>query len=344
MKNYLFLFLICLSCASKKEIALPKFESKIVSSDKMSCRAIFVDKDKVWLGMDKGRFGFYDKKKDTLVIKSIQNISKDTEFRSIAATKESIFILTVGNPAILIKIDKKLMHETIVYQEENEKVFYDSMQFVDDLNGFAMGDPTENCLSLIKTTDGGNSWKKMSCENLPNITDGEAAFATSNTNLILRGKSVFMVSGGKKSRVFVSTDFGTSWQVYDTPIVQGKEMTGIFTADFYNEKIGIIAGGNYMNQTQNWSNKAITTNGGKTWKLIAENEAFGYASCVQFVPNSNGNKLISVGGTGMFYSSDFGKSWIKFSDDKDFYTFRFESEKVFYATGKNKLVRFEWEN
>ena len=139
----------------------------------------------------------------------------------------------------------------------------------------------------------------------------------------------------------MSNDFGKTWNVYNTPIIQGEEMTGIFTADFYNDKTGIIAGGNYLKQTQNWSNKAITTNGGKTWNLIAENEAFGYASCVQFVPNSKAKQLISVGGTGMFYSSDFGKSWTKFSDDKDFYTFRFESEKVFYATGRNKLVRFE---
>ena len=341
MKDYLVILLICLGCASKKEIVVPKFESKIVSNEKLSCRAIFVDTDKVWLGMDKGRYGFYDKKKDTLVVKTIQSVSNTTEFRSIAATKDAIFILAVGNPAKLIKIDKKSLQETIVYQEENEKVFYDSMQFVDNLNGFAMGDPTEDCLSFIKTADGGNSWEKVSCANFPKVSEGEAAFATSNTNLIVKGKSIFMVSGGKKSRVFVSLDFGTSWQVYETPIVQGEEMTGIFTADFYNEKTGIIAGGNYLKQTQNCSNKAITTNGGKTWNLIAENEAFGYASCVQFVPNSKAKQLISVGGTGMFYSSDFGKSWTKFSDDKDFYTFRFESEKVFYATGRNKLVQFE---
>lgn len=341
MKNYLFILLICLGCASKKEIVAPKFEAKIISTEKLSCRAIFVETDTVWLGMDKGRYGFYDKKKDTLIVKTIQSVSNATEFRSIAATKEAIFILAVGNPAKLIKIDKKSLNETLVNQEENEKVFYDSMQFVDNLNGFAMGDPTEDCLSFIKTTNGGNSWEKISCANFPKVSEGEAAFATSNTNLIVKGKSIFMVSGGKKSRVFVSHDFGISWQVYETPIVQGEEMTGIFTADFYNDKKGIIAGGNYLKQTQNWSNKATSTNGGKTWRLIAENEAFGYASCVQFVPNSKGNQLISVGGTGLFYSSDFGQSWTKFSDDKDFYTFRFESEKVFYATGRNKLVRFE---
>ena len=317
------------------------FKAEIILETKLSCRAIFVDDERVWMGMDKGRYGFYDIKKDTTILKEIPSVSRTTEFRSIAGTKDAIFILSVGNPAMLIGIDKKTLEETVVYKEEHEKVFYDSMQFVDDLNGFAMGDPIENCLAFIKTTDGGKSWQKVNCDVLPKVSDGEAAFATSNTNLAIKGKSIFMVSGGKKSRVFVSNDFGATWNVYETPIVQGETMTGIFTADFYNEKIGIIAGGNYEKQDQNWANKAITKNGGKTWKLIADKEAFGYASCVQFVPNSKGKKIVAVGGTGMFYSDNFGKSWTKFSDDKDFFTFRFESEKVFYATGRNKLVRFE---
>lgn len=338
-KIYLFLLFISLPALAQNG----KFKSEVIFETKMSCRAIYVDDEKVWMGMDKGRYGFYGMKNDTTVIKEIQSVARTTEFRSISGTNEAIFILSVGNPAMLIRIDKKTLEETVVYKEEHEKVFYDSMQFVDDLNGFAMGDPIENCLAFIKTTDGGKTWQKVNCDVLPNVTEGEAAFATSNTNLIIREKSIFMVSGGKKSRVFVSEDFGTTWKVYETPIVQGETMTGIFTADFYNEKIGIIAGGNYEKQDQNWSNKAITKNGGKTWKLIAENTAFGYASCVQFVPNSKGKKMISVGGTGMFYSDDFGKSWTKFSDDKDFFTFRFETEKRFYATGRNKLVRFEME-
>ncbi len=336
-KIYLFLLFISISAIAQNK----KFNSDVILETKLSCRAILVDDEKVWMGMDKGRYGFYDKKKDTTIIKEIQSVARTTEFRSIAGIKEAIFILAVGNPAMLIRIDKKTLEETVVFKEEHEKVFYDSMQFVDDLNGFAMGDPIENCLAFLKTTDGGKTWQKVNCDVLPKVSEGEAAFATSNTNLIVKGKSIFMVSGGKKSRVFVSDDFGTTWNVYETPMVQGETMTGIFTADFYNEKNGIIAGGNYEKQDQNWANKAITKNGGKTWKLIAEKEAFGYASCVQFVPNSKGKRIISVGGTGMFYSDNFGKSWIKFSDDKDFFTFRFESEKVFYATGRNKLVRFE---
>jgi photosystem II stability/assembly factor-like uncharacterized protein len=332
-----FLFVIASSAQNKQVV----FESKVLSESKLSCRAIYIDNEKVWMGMDKGCYGFYDKKKDTTLIKEIQSVARTTEFRSIAGTKEAIYILSVGNPAMLIRIDKKTLEETVVYKEEHEKVFYDSMQFVNHLNGFAMGDPIENCLAFLKTNDGGKTWQKVNCDVLPKVSEGEAAFATSNTNLIIKGKSIFMVSGGKKSRVFISEDFGATWNVYETPIVQGETMTGIFTADFYNEKIGIIAGGNYEKQDQNWANKAITKNGRKTWKLIADKEAFGYASCVQFIPNSKGNKIISIGGTGMFYSDNFGKSWIKFSDDKDFFTFRFESDKVFYTTGRNKLVRFE---
>ena len=48
-------------------------------------------------------------------------------------------------------------------------------------------------------------------------------------------------------------------------------MTGIFTADFYDAKNGFIAGGDYEIPESKFRNKAITTDGGKTWKLMAEN-------------------------------------------------------------------------
>ena len=125
MKNYFFLLLIfCFGCATKQNSSVsPKFQSQLLSNEKMSCRAILVDQDYIWLGMDQGRFGYYDKKKDTLILKKIELVANTTEFRSIAMTKDAIFILTVGNPALLLKIDKKTKKETIVYKEEDEKVF-----------------------------------------------------------------------------------------------------------------------------------------------------------------------------------------------------------------------------
>jgi len=148
-----------------------------------------------------------------------------------------------------------------------------------------------------------------------------------------------MVSGGKKSRLFASNDFGKTWQVYNTPIVQGEAMTGIFSADFYDDEIGFITGGNYEKPDDNTNNKAITFDGGKTWKLVANGTGFGYGSCVQFVPNSKGKSLVSVGAKGIQYSNDFGNSWKKINEDKELYTIRFLDHKTAYAAGRNKVIK-----
>ena len=213
------------------------------------------------------------------------------------------------------------------------------MNFWNYKEGILIGDPIENCLSILITRDGGASWQKTPCDKLPKTVEGEAAFAASNTNIIIKGNQTWVVSGGKKSRVFFSPDKGSSWQVFETPIVQGKEMTGIFTADFYSDQIGFVAGGNYENLNQNFQNKAITTDGGKTWNLIAENQGFGYASCVQYVPGSNGKQLVSIGASGLQYSSDGGISWKQLSKDDTLYTIRFLNATTAFAAGKNKIIR-----
>lgn len=312
-------------------------------NDKISIRAILIDKNKIYYAADKNRFGNINLLTKSKFESKIINDTLKMEFRSIAQTSSDIFILTVGNPAILYKFSKNSNDRKIVYQENNPKVFYDSMQFYNDHDGIAIGDPTENCLSIITTKDGGNSWQKMSCNVAPKIVDGEAAFAASNTNIIIRNKKTWIVSGGKKSRVFISDNIGKTFKTIDTPITQGESMTGIFTADFYDEKNGIIAGGNYEKPNQNFGNKAITKNGGKTWQLIAENQGFGYASCIQYIPNSDAKQLVCVGTSGVFYSNDAAQSWTKLSDNKDLFTIRFIDKKTAIAAGKNCILSLKFE-
>ena len=326
---------------TQKSISLVKIDTLLI--DKISIRAIEVSKNKVWYSADKNRVGvidLYDKKKIEKILK-VDTLK--TEFRSIAQIKKSIFTVNVGNPANLYKISKDLQTIENVYVERNEKVFYDGIKFWNENEGIAFGDPIENCFCIIKTIDGGKTWNKTPCEKLPKLEEGEAAFAASNSTINVYKNNTWIFSGGKKSRVFFSKDKGETWTVFETPIVQGQAMTGIFTADFYNEKIGFVSGGNYEKLNQNFQNKAITFDGGKTWKLVAENAGFGYASCVQFVPKSNGKDIVSIGVNGLFYSNDFGNSWKQFSTDSTLYTIRFIDSKTAVAAGKNKVVKITFQ-
>jgi photosystem II stability/assembly factor-like uncharacterized protein len=315
-----------------------QIEIDTILNKKISIRALLVDNDKIWFAANENQYGFYDLKSNQIKIETIADTSK-LEFRSIAQNNEAIFITNIGNPAAIYRINKLNLKIDKVYSENHEKVFYDSMSFWNDQEGILIGDPVSDCLSIVITRNGGKSWQKLSCDNLPKTVEGEAAFAASNTNVIVKGNHCWIVSGGKKSRVFYSSDKGKTWNVFETPIVQGQTMTGIFTADFYDAKIGFIAGGNYEVPNQNFQNKAITFNGGKTWDLVAENEGFGYASCVQFVPNSGGREILAVGATGLHYSADFGKTWKQFATDKSLYTLRFVSPNLAFAAGKDKIIR-----
>lgn len=349
MKRVFFIVLIMsliVSCkADKMLISNPRFSKITIDTlltEKISSRAILIDNNKVWYAGNNGNYGY-------IALDSTANlsgnVSKDKlklEFRSIAQTAKHIFILSVSNPALLYRISKDDLQIKLVYEENHEKVFYDSMHFFNDKEGMAIGDPTEDCPSVIKTFDGGETWQKITSDKLPKFAEGEAFFAASNTNLIIKGNNVWMVSGGKKSRVYCSKDKGNTWEVSETPIIQGGAMTGAFCADFYNESIGIIAGGNYEKLDQNFQNKALTNDGGKTWKLIAQNQAFGYASCIQFLPNSEGKSIVSVGATGVFYSRDKGATWQKLANDKDFLTIRFIDNKTAIATGKNRIVKMNF--
>ncbi|WP_281240141.1 sialidase family protein [Flavobacterium praedii] len=310
--------------------------------DKISLRAIVVDQDKIWYAGDKNRFGFFDLKTNQKFENSIVEDALEIEFRSIAKTSIHIYVLSVANPGLLYQITKDGKKVKLVYQEKDQKVFYDSMQFWNDKEGIAIGDPIKDCLSVLITNDGGNSWRKIPDDKLPKVAEGEAHFAASNTNIVIKGNDTWIVSGGKKSRVFYSPDKGISWNVYDTPIVQGKQMTGIFTADFYDAENGFVAGGNYELLNQNTENKARTKDGGKTWDLIGNGGGFGYASCVQYVPKSDSKGIVVVGASGLYYSSDGGINWIQFSKDPSLYTIRFLSDTVAIAAGRNKLIRIRF--
>ncbi|KAI9551340.1 hypothetical protein GHT06_006835 [Daphnia sinensis] len=74
---------------------------------------------------------------------------------------------------------------------------------------------------LLKTSDGGAKWENISDNNAISLFAGEASFAASGTNIRCDSKgNAWIATGGIKSRIFHSNDYGTSWTAHDCPIVQ----------------------------------------------------------------------------------------------------------------------------
>ncbi len=317
-----------------------KISLKTIHISKNNFRAIEVLNDStLWFANSGGEVG------DISLTGKIHYYKIDTaekvanHFRAIASTKKYLYALSIGSPARLYQFKKQKYNKPgrLTFIDKNPKAFYDAMLFMDDKNGLAMGDPTVKCLSIITTNDGGNSWKKLDCNLLPKSDKGEAAFAASNTNIASNGNKIWIATGGLKSRIFYSPNRGKSWQVYTTPFIQGKSTTGIYTMDFYNTKIGIICGGDYTDKKAELNNKAITTDGGKTWQIVANNNLPGYISCVQYVPNTKGKSIIAVSTEGIFLSNNGGTSWSKLSKN-GFYTIRFVNQNLAFLGGRGKIA------
>ena len=340
MKKYLLFSVIgfiVLSCQDPQEshnYSTVKLES--VFQDSVSIRAIeFLDQQTLAFAGSKGMYGTVDVTSGKVRTNVMQYDTIVPQFRAVAHTTTDFFMLSIQSPALLFKTGDNGKME-LVYKEEGEGVFYDAMKFWNDKEGIAVGDTFEGCLSIIITRDGGYTWQKISCNELPNEIDKEGAFAASNTNIELIGNKVWIAT--TSGRVFYSDDKGHSWISLETPIIKEKETQGMYSIDFYNENLGFGIGGDFTAPNANEANKILTEDGGKTWQLIANGMAPGYKCCAQYIPNAGGNDLLAVGFTGIDYSNDGGSSWNTLSEE-GFYTIRFLNDSVAYAAGRNRISK-----
>ena len=348
MKKLLFVLLIgMIGCNGNKqqqneplEVERQPFSSVRVEpilEDSLSIRAIEMMGSSMAFAGSRGAYGLFTEEQDR--VRYGQEIY-DTiipEFRAVASTANDFFMLSAGNPALLYKTgDDGKMH--VVYQEEHEKVFYNSMVFWNDMEGIAVGDQIEDCLSVIVTRDGGNNWEKLDCEDLPAAVEGEVAFAASNSNITVQGEHTWMVTGGSVARVYYSPDKAETWEVFETPLIQGEPTQGAYSVDFYDEQHGILFGGDYTQPQVNIRNKAITSDGGRTWELVSDGQDPGYKSSVVYVPNSGGKEIVATGFTGISYSKDGGRTWEELTDE-GFYTLRFANDSTAYAGRATGLAR-----
>lgn len=344
--KYIYLVLVIfifVGCKKEEKLAPRTINSvevnTLLEDSLLNVRAIELDeKNALGFAASNGDFGgnlFFGSKEEVSIRTKIQKDSIIPNFRSLAIpNNETGFVLGIGSPALLYKITIDSIK--LVYQENHPKAFYDAMDFWNDQEGIAIGDVTDDCLSIIITRDGGDTWTKLSCDDLPKAVENEGAFAASDTNIAIVGDKTWVASTA--GRVYYSEDKGKTWKFYMTPIVNEEDSDGIYSIDFYDELNGFAIGGDYTKPEENVTNKIRTQDGGKTWEVVGANQEPGYRSCVQYIPNSAGQELVAIGFKGIDYSNDAGNTW-KHLSDEGFYTIRFLNDSVAYAAGNGRISK-----
>lgn len=303
-----------------------------IFNDKISIRALEIYDNKVWYSGTDSKFGFVDLKNHKNQ-KQIKLSEKKLQFRTLGQDKDAFYTINIESPAEFFKIDKKTLKSEIVFKDTAKTAFYDALHFVNNELAFTFSDAAEdNKLKLASFKNG--RWGML--ENEVILNKGEAAFAASNTNIASFKNVVWIATGGKTSRI-LKFDNDNDFKIFNTPFIQGESSQGIYSIDFLNDKFGIAVGGDYTKQEANFNNIATTKDGGETWQIQASGKNAGYTTCVKIKPGSKGKDIVSVGDQHISYSSDFGKTWKKISDEKGFFVCKWIDGNTIVFAGKDKI-------
>jgi hypothetical protein len=298
------------------------------TTEKCYSRSVLVKDSVLYTGNSNGKLYAYDMRSGKTV--NLLENKKFEEMRDIEFVGEHLFGMQSGSYGILAKTNGKEFQDYIIPSGNIwYNVFLDGMDFYGK-TGFIMGDPKDGNFTLSYSRDGGNKW--FQCEGQVSNMDEEAGFAASGTNVQVLNDSTFIfVTGGKKSRFFISKDIGKTWESTSLPFLTSVT-SGAFSIHMIDPMNGVLVGGDYANPDLNRNVAFYTEDGGKFW-LNAEEQPRGYRSCVI---HANGI-YYACGTNGIDFSSDGGIEWTPFADGNFFSMCA--DEKHLYATMKEGKVK-----
>ncbi|WP_089733394.1 WD40/YVTN/BNR-like repeat-containing protein [Chryseobacterium jejuense] len=305
-----------------------------IFNDKISIRALELYDNKVWYSGSESKFGFVDLK-DAKNQKQIKLSDDKLEFRTLAQDKTSFYAINIVSPARFFKIDKRDLKSQIVYKDSAKTAFYDALHFVNSKLAYTFSDSDSDLLLKLAVYKDGK-WGMF--KNNIKLNEGEAAFAASNTNISSTKKNLWIATGGKASRILRLNLKSEKLEVFKTPFIQGESSQGMYSIDFSDDQFGVAVGGDYTKQDANINNIATTHDGGETWQIQASGQNAGYMTCVKIKPGSKGKEMIAVGDQHISYSSDFGKTWKKISDEKGLYVGQWIDGNRAVFAGKDRIV------
>jgi len=246
--------------------------------------------------------------------------AESLDFRDIEAFGAgTAYVLAIGpgDASRIYKTGDGGKSWTMQFTNPDSRAFYDAMAFWDEQTGIAVGDPVDGRFTILRTANGGRTWKPVPAANSPEALPGDGAFAASGTCLTVYGDrhAWFGTGGSASARVFRSTDRGATWAVAATPILAGNASSGVFSLAFADAERGVAVGGDYRVERGTSDNLVFTNDGGRTWAFAGETRLRSFRSAVAYVPGSKGRRLIAVGPGGTDMSADSGRTWTPLGDE-----------------------------
>jgi photosystem II stability/assembly factor-like uncharacterized protein len=303
-----------------RETALPQWKAQPSGTPSDFRGLSAVSAAVAWASGTKGTFARTTDGGDTWQAGTVAG-AEALDFRDVEAfDAKAAYLLSIG------KGDSSRIYKTtdggkswrLQFTNTDPDAFYDAMAFWDQDHGIALSDPVGGRFLIITTGNGGATWDRVPAANIPAAVMGESAFAASGSCITVEGENnVWFATGGAAARVFRSTDRGRTWTVARTPIISGTESAGAFSVAFKDALHGVIVGGDYKKPDDAKDNAAATTDGGRTWRLVAGTHPGGYRSSVAYVRGARVPALVAVGTSGSDYSVDGGVNWT--SLDKENY-------------------------
>ena len=236
------------------------------------------------------------------------------QFRDVHALSADLAWLLSAGPGPLSRIYRTTdggANWTLQFTNQVPRGFYDCFSFWDERRGLAYSDQVDGRIMLLATSDGGETWELIPRDRLPASLEGEGGFAASGTCLITRpgGHAWIATGNGARARVLHSSDFGQSWSVVDAPVA-GGQAAGLATITFRDDRNGAALGGPIGKPEERSDNVAVTSDGGRTWRLAGRTTYSGAVYGAAYVPRA-GETLVAVGPKGADLSRDNGTTWTR---------------------------------
>jgi photosystem II stability/assembly factor-like uncharacterized protein len=201
------------------------------------------------------------------------------------------------------------------YRNDEPEGFLDCFDFWDEAHGLVYGDSVGGELRVLETSNG-EQWTKIPADRLPAAHAGEGGFAASGTCAVaLSGATAFVGTGAGSARILKTRDRGLTWEAIEIPIASSTPTSGILSLAFRSEEEGVAAGGDISSEDLRSDVLALTSDGGRSFRLATPPTFAGAVYAVAFVPRASPPILVAVGPRGASYSIDLARSWLPLSDE-----------------------------